>query len=318
VSGSSIIDTKGYPALFRGVNKMSVWDLEDPKGTISFPEIRKTGANSVRIVWAITTDTFPNGTDPSILDALITNAKANHLVPMIELHDGTGNWSRLNDLVAYWTQQAIVKIIKKHRKYLLVNIGNEVGDYSVTDTEFITGYTSIVKAMRSAGIHTPLVIDAPDWGKNLAVLNNTAATLLSADPDQNLIFSVHLYWDKADAKEPNDPHNIAEQLKKAKGLNYPLIVGEVSSHIQYTDQQGVARCVPPKEVDYQTILAECHNHGIGWYAWEWGPGNSYGGIGCEVMDMTPDRMFANLEPGWAKEVALTSQHSIKKTSLGLL
>jgi mannan endo-1,4-beta-mannosidase len=36
------------------------------------------------------------------------NAKANHLIPMIELHDATGDWSRLNELVTYWTQPARV------------------------------------------------------------------------------------------------------------------------------------------------------------------------------------------------------------------
>ena len=25
------------------------------------------------------------------------------------------------------------------------------------------------------------------------------------------------------------------------------------------------------EIDYQTIFETCHNHEIGWYAWEWGP-----------------------------------------------
>jgi mannan endo-1,4-beta-mannosidase len=135
VRGRDLYDTADQPVILRGVNKMSVWDGGDPDGAISFPEIRKTGANSVRIVWAITTDLEPGGTatSPATLDALIANAKSNGLVPMIELHDATGRWDRLNDLVEYWTQPAIVSIIQKHRKYLLLNIGNEVGNDGVTD-----------------------------------------------------------------------------------------------------------------------------------------------------------------------------------------
>ena len=56
--------TTGNPVLLRGVNKMSVFDDEDPTGAIAFPEIRKTGANTVRIVWAMATDAQPGGTNP--------------------------------------------------------------------------------------------------------------------------------------------------------------------------------------------------------------------------------------------------------------
>src|SRR5215210_5925044 len=55
------------------------------------------------------------------------------LVPMFELHDATGDWGGLDNLVAYWTRPQIVSIIKKHQAYLLVNIGNEVGNDTVGD-----------------------------------------------------------------------------------------------------------------------------------------------------------------------------------------
>src|SRR3954469_24040527 len=94
--GRQLLDSAGNKVILRGVNKMSVWDNEDPTGEISFAEIRKTGANSVRIVWLHTL----NGasTDTATLDALITNARANHLIPVIELHDATGDWSGLQAL----------------------------------------------------------------------------------------------------------------------------------------------------------------------------------------------------------------------------
>ena len=51
--GRHLHDRLDNQVILRGVNKMSVFDGVDPTGTISFPEIRKTGANSVRIVWKI-------------------------------------------------------------------------------------------------------------------------------------------------------------------------------------------------------------------------------------------------------------------------
>src|SRR5690242_18037656 len=92
-NGKDLLDPSGKPVLLRGVNKMSVWDDKDPTGASYFAEIRKTQANTVRIVWAITKDLKPDGgqTDLDILDALITNARKNQLIPMIELHDATGD-----------------------------------------------------------------------------------------------------------------------------------------------------------------------------------------------------------------------------------
>ncbi|MCC7025100.1 MAG: cellulase family glycosylhydrolase [Thermomicrobiales bacterium] len=311
VNGSDILDPVGNAVLLRGVNKMSVYDDADPRGETYFPEIAKTGANSVRIVWAIKDD--QGNTNPNDLKALIDNAIGARLLPMIELHDATGNWNRLNDLVNYWTRPQIVDIIAAHQDALLVNIGNEVGDDQVQSGKFIDGYRGAVQRMRCAGIRTPLVIDAPDYGKNLDVLNASAATLLDADPDHNLIFSVHLYWGIADGA---DAQFISDKLDEAASRNYPLIVGEFSQYGAYNGNDSI--CAEGGRIDYQTIIRKTAELGIGWYAWEWGPGNGFEDPKCAVMDMTSDGLFRNLKPGWATEVATTSPYSIKKTSVPIL
>jgi mannan endo-1,4-beta-mannosidase len=309
-SGREIRDTRGKPILLRGVNKMSVYDNDDPQGVLTFAEIAKSKANTVRIVWAIATQEGP--TSPARLDALITNAWNNKLVPMVELHDATGNWARLVDLVNYWVQPQIVAILQKHQQHLLVNIGNEVGDHTVDDATFLAGYSSAITRMRNAGILAPLVIDAPDWGKELTRLNNTAAQLVAADPQKRLIFSVHLYWP---ATGRGTAQNILTELQGAVARNYPLVVGEFSEYGAYPGSPGASICSPGGRVDYRAIIEVCHQLKIGWYAWEWGPGNGFNDPLCTVMDMTSDRRFANLKPGWATEVATTSPYSIAKTSL---
>ncbi|MBI3943383.1 MAG: cellulase family glycosylhydrolase [Chloroflexi bacterium] len=312
VQGRYLFDKLGNKVILRGVNKMSVWDGDDPTGSISFAEIRKTGANSVRIVWTIKNDQG-GPTDIMVLDALITTAKQNHLIPLIELHDGTGDWNRLPELVIYWTQPAMVKLIQKHQAYLLVNIGNEVGDDQVSAAQFSAGYTAAIQAMRTAGIHVPLVIDAPDWGKNLAVLDDTAAALMNADPDKNLLFSVHLYWSISCGA---DAAYVRTQLQHSVALGYALLVGEFSQFGGYPcNATNDSICGPGGEIDYQTILETCHNHEIGWFAWEWGPGNAYTDPLCAVLDMTPDRLFDHLKPGWATEVAISSPYSIQNTAI---
>lgn len=319
--GRDLYDYAGNKVILRGINKMSVWDeVEDPAGSISFPEIYKTGANSVRIVWAIRKDLQPglSDTDPANLDALIATAKANHLIPLIELHDATGQWNRIPDLIDYWTQADIVSIIQKNEEYLLINIANEAGEGEdntggdpVSEEQFVEVYTEAIQRMRTAGIHTPLVIDASIYGKNLDRLDATANRLIALDPDQNLLFSVHLYWGIADGADANF---IRSKLEHSVSLGYPLMVGEFSRFGAFAGA-GVSVFSPNGEIDYKTIIEVCHQHEIGWYTWEWGPGNAFNDPLGVAMDMTPDRLFANLKPGWAEEVAISSPYSIQNTSI---
>jgi Putative peptidoglycan binding domain len=104
---------------------------------------------------------------------------------------------------------------------------------------------------------------------------------------------------------------IRTSLENSINLGYPLIVGEFSKFVAYTGL-GKSVCTTDGEVDYQAVIEVCDQNEIGWYAWEWGPGNDQGQPGdplCVVMDMTPDRLFANLKPGWPEEVAISSSLS---------
>src|SRR5262249_10797113 len=156
-----------------------VFDPNDQDGAISFPQIRAAGGNTVRIVWMTATEFFvPTAND---LDVILGNATANHLIPMIELHDATGNLWGVPALVDYWTRPDIVAVLKKHERFLLVNIANEAGAWDTTVQDFTDVYRDAITRMRAAGIHAPLVIDAPDSGKNIDALLDASATLQNAD-----------------------------------------------------------------------------------------------------------------------------------------
>lgn len=304
MKGRSLVTPCGDTVILRGVNKMVVWtnDLDLRKAT--YAEIKKTGANCVRIVWLAQPGQFEVDAGPEGLDRNIQDAIDAGLLPMVELHDATGDWSKLSMVVDYWTRPDVVAIVQKHERYLLVNIANECGNENITDVEFIRGYTTAIGRMRTAGIRTPLIIDAADWGKNLEQLVRTAPTLTAADVMHNILYSVHMYWAISDGA---DGQYIGQQFANAVNAGLPFIVGEFTSLFN----RGV-ECT--YATDYEDILSICDAQAIGWLAWEWGPGNEFADPSCDVMNMTTNSMYATLKDGWAKVVAETSPHGIKRTS----
>ena len=132
----------------RGVNHMFIWTDRDGK---TIPEIAKTGANCVRIVW----NTRGRISD---LDNIIGLSIANGMIPIAEIHDTTGNWRRLPDALDFWLRDETLQVISNHQEYLIINIGNEPGDAEQDPNDFFEAYSTIVIKMRAAGIRVPIMI----------------------------------------------------------------------------------------------------------------------------------------------------------------
>ncbi len=286
VSGRFLYSPEGEKVILRGVNNMNV--VSDRTGEKVFPEITKTGANVVRIMWML----MGGGGDK--LDIVIGNCIKHKMIPIIELHDATGKWDKLDTVANYWVRPDVVAVIKKYQKYLLLNVANESGNAAVTMEEFRLKYTSIVQKMRAAGIHIPIMIDAANWGRNEEYLLTNGPALLKEDPEHNLIFSWHV-WDSG-IKETR----IESAIDRSIELNIPFIIGE------FAPMEVKCKCCIP----YKYILKYCQQKEIGWMAWSWGPGNS----DCAAMDMTKTMAFETLYD-WGLEVAVTDSNSIKNTSV---
>jgi len=292
VEGRHLHDRCGERVVLRGVNEMIVWSA-GKDGVPEFAEIAKTGANSVRIVWN-------EEGSAAELDAAIGNAVAAELIPMIEHHSATGDLSLLPEVVDYWVDPAVVEVLQKHERYLLLNIANEAGDGSVTADEFRSAYATAIDRIRATGLTLPLIIDAPQWGQDIDTLQAVGHDLIDHDPEKNLLFSVHMWWHDADGTRVRN--EIAESVE----MGLPLIVGEFSQHAVYQcDQAPFA---------YRVLLEEAEAHGVGWLAWSWGavPNNDCKDEGG--FDMTTDGTFGNWNE-WAEVVAVTDPNSIQNTSV---
>lgn len=283
IDGRHLYDPCGEQVVLRGVNKMVVWT--DRQGT-SFAEIARTGANAVRAVWSI-------DVPPGEADAMLTNARQHGLIPMLEMHDATGDWSKLDAVVDYWVQPAMVDLIRKHERYLLVNVANEAGQ-DVPDALFRDTYVEIVQRMRRAGIRVPIIVDASGWGRDHEQVLAVGPEIVASDSLSNTMMSVH--WWHSD----NNTSRITQALERSVELDLPFIVGEFA-HAEVGCRGRIA---------YEHILAEAQRLEIGWLAWSWGPGNA----DCEAMDMTEDGRFETLHD-WGLEVAVTDPNSIQNTSV---
>ena len=324
VNGRFLLDPCGDQVILKGMNKMSVFDEEDPNGTLYFPEIAKTGANSVRIVWQ---RKYSNGSSSNIsqLEELIKNCIKEEMIPIVEMHDATCDLGGLNDIVNYWKSAPVLALVKKYENAILVNIANEAGDYTVTANEFVNAYKSAITQLRDAGIQAPLIIDAPDCGKNLELVVPVAAQLTQHDPLHSILFSTHPYWSKAAGATPAF---IAAQLTAAETNNVPLILGELAGYGGWPgeDVDETKSCAAEGEVDYAALLTEAAKHNIGWLLWEWGPGNGFYDqdpvVLCPAMDITTNGTYASVQAiaagapnAWAKDAVITGTYSIKNTAV---
>jgi mannan endo-1,4-beta-mannosidase len=292
VANGKLYDPCGEELILRGVNKMAVF--ADRKGD-SFPEIAKTGANVVRFMWL-------SSVPASEAVQTIQRAIDAQLVPMWELHDATGDFSKMPTVEAFWTDPGTIAVLKQFESRLLVNLANEAGQ-TVADPTWSSTYTGLVGKLRAAGLRMPFVIDAAGYGRNVEQLLKLAPGLLAADPQKNLIFSWHEYDSGA-----GESARIDAAFATATNGKIPFIVGEFA----HLTPGACGNAVP-----YQHLMTAAHAKGIGWMPWSWDDfnGDCKPPNGPSPFDMVGDGIhLSTLKSGWATEVVQSDPSSIQKTA----
>ena len=333
-NGRQLFDPCGTAVVLKGVNKQVYFDAGDPDGAISFREIAKTGANCVRIVWQMRQDVTLIKSSTARLDRIITNAKANKLIPIVGLWDYTttpendGGFSHLAEYVAYWTRADIVTLIRKHQTSLILNIANEAGlgdgceDSPDCLNAYAAAYKTAVDSLRAKGINVPLMIDGTDLGKSLHCFAVKGQEILNADPRKNILFDFHPYWPKSVTDTLNRGQFIVNKFNEVRSLPITLVMGETAKYGAWAGN-GVNPSSDAGEVDYSQLVRQADSAGIGWLLWEWGPGerDARGKLVYESMNMTLDRTYTSLNTipttsrrYWAKELAVDAPNSIKNTA----
>jgi mannan endo-1,4-beta-mannosidase len=290
----TILTAAGEPVVLRGVNEMFVWS-DDPRGERILAEIARTGANAVRIV----TTTDLSAAD---LDAVIGNAIEHGMIPIPECHSATGRWARLGACVDYWIGPGIVSVLKRHERWVLLNIANEAGDAEVTAAQFADGYARAITRLRDAGIRVPLVVDAADWGRDYRMLLDQWPVLNEADPLGSIIGSAHTYWIGTDEDRKAIYRDMIDRVTRGR---IPFIIGEGPTPSGWD-------CTPSP---YQWAMTEVDRAGIGWLAWSWGAVDNGDCNDPVRYDMTHGGRFGDWETVAGRLLAVDHPASIRATSV---
>ena len=245
VSGKYLKDANGNTFIPVGVNNPHIWFDSDAYNALT--NLAAKRANCIRIVWQ-------RSGSASRLEQIIARCEALKMVPMVELHDGTGsdNAADLNANAQWYASNRSVFI--NHQRTVLINIGNEWSN-NATDAQWRDAYKTAITTIRNAGIVTTLVCDAPGYGQKWSGPNNYGQDLLNYDPQHNLIFSLHMYalW--------NNSADIAQALSTLSGKNLPIVIGEFGYN--YNNGNNNLGC----KVDHKAVMNYATQYGYGTIAW---------------------------------------------------
>jgi mannan endo-1,4-beta-mannosidase len=284
VSGRNIVEANGNSFVMRGVSHPYAWKKNQNQ---SFADIKRLGANSVRVV-------LDSSIGAGEVSNVISMCKQNRLICVLENHDTTGGYGEnggaitLDQAANYWV--GLRSVLAGQENYVVINIGNE--PYGNNNTSGWTGATSgAIKKLRDAGLKHLIMVDGPNWGQDWSgVMRTNASSVFTSDPQRNTAFSVHMYGVYGTASKITDYYNAFQSA----GL--PLVVGEFGW--KHTDG----------DVDVDTIINEAQSRGIGYLGWSWS-GNS-GGV--EYLDMAtnfnPDQLIS-----WGQRI-FNGANGIRATS----
>ena len=251
VQNGNLYEGNGSQFVMRGVNHAHTWYTSQL--TNALQGIASYNANTVRVV-------LSNGhkwtyNSASEVANIIQQAKDNNLIAVLEVHDTTGYGedsaaSTLASAVDYWI--AIKDQLIGQEDYVIINIGNEPFGNNVSASQWINEHNTAISRLRNAGFTHTLMVDAPNWGQDWQnIMRDNASSVFNADPQQNIVFSVHMYEVYGSYSAVNN------YMAAFDSANLPLVIGEFAS-----THKG-------SNVDEAAIMERAQAYQMGYLGWSW-------------------------------------------------
>lgn len=309
VKDGLVYDANGNEFIMKGPNMNHAWGSYN-SNYAAIDQIAKTGANAARIVMYrdIAADASNNWTDAADTvarrKAVVERYLANGMVAVVEDHasiqdsSSQSSVAALNQITTHWIENA--SWLMQYEQGVILNIANEWGpvvNASGSNTTWRDAYINNVLRLRKGADNTLgttdditnlICIDAAGWGQDFNSLALHAQSILDADPQHNIVFSIHLYgqWrDENRAFEVNGaassdygPWDIRTRLRSLTNRTnrLPLVIGEWA----WEDFRDFSNSSAPY-AGYRTqrVMEIAHELGIGWTGW------SYNGSSPSTLNM---------------------------------
>ena len=263
VDGSKLLDVCDNEFVMRGVNMAYTWYKSSAYDQLK--AIRNHGANAVRIVLTDGKDYGTPADEASAVKRLIEACRELGMVTILEVHDETGSdkISDLEDAARYFAN--IADVLKGTEASVIINIANEWHNSSSAEN-WRNGYLRAIPIIRETGLRHCIMVDAGGYGQNASTIHSYGKDVLAADPENNVIFSIHMYGTAGNSNR-------------------------ITSNIDGVINQGLALCIgefgwyhSDGDVDEAKILSYCKEKKVGWLAWSW-----YGnGSPVQYLDLVKD------------------------------
>lgn len=313
VRNGNLLDANGNKFVMRGINYPYAWYHASRNVAKDFKNIKATKANTVRVVLssgqAVSGGKRWDRTTGKEVKRIVDLCKQNKLICVLELHDTTG-WkdkdqrekkSSLVEAANYW--KAVKWALVGQEKYVLINIGNEpIGNprngAKQTKNLWVGQTKKAITAMRKAGFKHSLIVDAPNWGQDWQhVMRDNAKSVFNADPQKNVVFSVHMY------QVYNYQGSALNYIQAFTQSKMPLIIGE------FAHKHGNGGHL---NVVYGEIVRVAKNKGIGYIAWSWSGNTQNATTQLGYLDITKN-FNPNKLTAWGKMI-INGKNGIKQTS----
>jgi mannan endo-1,4-beta-mannosidase len=271
VLNGNVYDANGNEFVIRGINQNQWWG-NPTENYNAIDHVARTGANAVRAVFFKDLEApSASGSDtPAERRAIVEKYIANNIVPVVEDHGATENEfdainkpAALAETVDNWLDPANVDWLQDYERQVILNPANEWGPaWSSTNHVWRDSYITQVQRLRNAGIKNLIMIDAGGWGQDINTIRNDAQAVFNADPEHNIVFSIHFYsqWRTEDRNFDigGGTFDVNTQLSAVRAQGLPIVVGEFS-------WEGFSSS------PYRTrrVLEICNQLNIGYMGWGW-------------------------------------------------
>ncbi len=298
VKDGLVYDANGNEFIMKAPNTIHSWGSYNSNYS-AIDQIAKTGANAARAVmyqpilgtsngWTDAADT------PARRKAVVERYLANGMVVIPEDHAGIqdsaaqSNPAALHEVTTHWIDNAAW--LKQYEQGVILNIANEwgpVANANGSNTVWRDSYITQVNRLRNGAdgtigtaddITNLIMIDAGGWGQDFNTLRLHAQQVLDADPQHNIVFSIHLYGSWRDESRPFEvngaansdygPWDVKTRLQSLtnRAVRLPLVIGEWA----WEDFRDFSNSGAPY-AGYRTkrVMQIADELGIGWAGWSY-------------------------------------------------